>query len=99
MVKLYLNNIPKYTTILQQITDEQGNVSNIEIQQPVLDEQGNQVYDIIPEYTPKVEQSIIDINYMGQYDWFDMIAKYEPVIIHDMIRVYGSQVDWNIKLK
>jgi len=32
------------------------------------------------------------INYMGQYDWFNMMAETQPLQIHDMIRQYGMLV-------
>ncbi len=34
-------------------------------------------------------------NYIGQYDWFNMIAETQPVKVHDMIRQYGMQADWS----
>lgn len=48
---------------------------------PILDEDGNQTYEG---------------DYIGQYDWFNMIAENQPVEVHNMIRQYGMQADWSI---
>lgn len=36
------------------------------------------------------------IAYMGQYDFFNMLAETQPLKVHDMIRMYGYQVsNWD----
>jgi len=47
----------------------------------ILDENGNNTYEG---------------NYVGQYDWFNMVAETQSVKVHDMIRQYGLQADWSI---
>jgi hypothetical protein len=32
---------------------------------------------------------------IGQYDWFNYIAETQPIKVHDMIRQYGLQAEWN----
>ncbi len=34
-------------------------------------------------------------DYIGQYDWFNMVAETQTVQVHDMIRQYGLQADWS----
>ena len=34
------------------------------------------------------------VDYMGQYDYFYMLADTTPLIVNDMIRQYGAAVDW-----
>lgn len=33
---------------------------------------------------------------MGQYDWFNMIAETQQLPVHNMIRQYGSQINWDL---
>lgn len=33
---------------------------------------------------------------MGQYDWFNMMAETQAIPVHNMIRQYGSQVNWDL---
>lgn len=33
-------------------------------------------------------------NYLGQYDWFNMIGENQPLKVHDLIRAYGASVNW-----
>jgi hypothetical protein len=35
------------------------------------------------------------MNYMGQYDWFNMLAENQPLQVHDLIRQYGYMItEW-----
>ncbi len=36
-----------------------------------------------------------DINTMGQYDWFYMMAKTNALNVHDMIISYGTNATWD----
>jgi hypothetical protein len=90
---------PQTTTEIQQIPDENGNLVDTEVEVPVLDANGDPVIITVPDETIQVEESIINIDYMGQYDWFNMIGETTPVIVHDMIRQYGNQADWFTNIK
>lgn len=34
-------------------------------------------------------------NYIGQYDWFNYVAETQPLNVHDLIRQYGMQANWD----
>ncbi|MEO6721441.1 MAG: hypothetical protein ABIN67_13820 [Ferruginibacter sp.] len=34
-------------------------------------------------------------DYIGQYSWFNMVAENSPLKVHDLIRAYGLQANWN----
>ena len=36
------------------------------------------------------------IDRIGQYDFFNSLAKAQPVQVHDLIRQYGQAVNWNL---
>ena len=39
---------------------------------------------------------LYNIDYMGQYDWFNMIAENQPIKVHDMMREYGEKIaNWD----
>lgn len=53
----------------------------------VLDENGNEI-------TPA--SSTYDVDFMGQYDWFNMLAENQPIQVHRMIEQYGASVtNWD----
>lgn len=63
-----------------------------------------QVQDTNEDGTPKVDaegnpvmidQTTYPGDYIGQYDWFNMVAETQAVKVHDMIRQYGLQANWN----
>ena len=91
--------IPQTTTETQQVVDENGNITEIEVEVPLLDENGNQVMVTIPAFTPTTQELQYTVDWMGQYDWFNMIGETTPVIVHDMIRQYGNQADWFTNIK
>lgn len=33
-------------------------------------------------------------NYIGQYDWFNMIAEKQSLNVHNLIRAYGAAATW-----
>lgn len=33
---------------------------------------------------------------MGQYDWFNMMAETQPLMVHALIRQYGTAVNWDL---
>jgi hypothetical protein len=36
----------------------------------------------------------VDIPYMGQFDFFNKIATYQPIIVNNLIIQYGQQTNW-----
>lgn len=63
-----------------------------------------QVQDTNIDGTPKVDVNgnpvTVDVttypgDYIGQYDWFNMTAQTKPLKVHDLIRAYGLQANWN----
>ena len=34
-------------------------------------------------------------DYIGQYDWFNYVAENSPIQVHEMIRQYGMQANWD----
>ena len=72
---------------------------------------GSDISDIIPDYARTsiadndvfvnpANGAIIDgvptIDYMGQYDWFNMVAESMSINVHAMIRQYGLAItNWN----
>lgn len=34
-------------------------------------------------------------NYIGQYDWFNMVAETQNIEVHDLIRQYGQKAEWD----
>lgn len=79
------------------VVNENGEI--IEEERQKVDENGNLMFITVPEYTPLIEQTIITVPYCGQYEWFNYIGETTPVVVHDMIRSYGSQVNWFENLK
>lgn len=62
---------------------------------PLLDGDGNPTKDADGNEITTQEISYPG-DYIGQYDWFNMIAETQPVKVHDMIRQYGLAVEnWN----
>lgn len=35
------------------------------------------------------------VDYMGEYDWFYMMAETQPLMVHNLIRQYGNEIDWD----
>jgi hypothetical protein len=90
---------PQTTIEIQQVVNENGELVEIEVEVPVLDENGNPVMIEVPEYTPTTQEAVYTIDWMGQYDWFNKIGETTPVIVHDLIRQYGQQADWFTNIK
>lgn len=90
---------PQTTIEIQQIPDADGNLVDTEVEVPVLDTNGDPVIITVPDQTIQVEESIINVDWMGQYDWFNRIGETTPVIVHDLIRKYGEQADWFTNIK
>lgn len=84
---------PVTTTITTPVTTT---VTNQIITQ---DENGNDVVSYITQdVTENVTTTTTDyaMDYMGQYDWFNMLAEAQPIQVHGMIRQYGAMVaNWN----
>jgi hypothetical protein len=91
--------IPQTTTETQTVVDENGNITEIQVEVPLLDENGNQVIVTIPAFTPTTQEVQYTVDWMGQYDWFNMIGETTPVIVHDLIRQYGMTADWFTNIK
>lgn len=34
-------------------------------------------------------------DYIGQYDWFNLMAETQQLKVHDMIRAYGASATWD----
>ena len=79
------------------VVNEDGSTTEEERQK--VDENGNLLFITIPEYTPTFEESVIFIDYCGQYEWFNNLGEYADVNVHGLIRTYGAQVDWFLNLK
>jgi hypothetical protein len=90
---------PQTTIEIQQVVDENGELVDVEVEVPVLDENGNPVMIEVPEYTPYTDEVTYNVDWMGQYDWFNMIGETTPVIVHDLIRQYGMTADWFTNIK
>ena len=92
-VKHYSNNNGEYgeyipdiakDKIKETLADNSVMVSPVDGSFILPDEEGN--YD---ENTPM----------MGQYDFFWIVAETQNIKVHDLIRAYGMQADWNFNLK
>lgn len=104
IVTIYGETVPAYsypqTTIeIQQVVNENGDLVDVEVEVPVLDENGDPVMIEVPEYTPSTQEAVYSIDWMGQYDWFNRIGETTPVIVHDLIRQYGQTADWFTNIK
>ena len=77
---------------------------------PYTDESGNLItpdpyyQDTVETITPdpyyeQVEQITYTIEWMGQYDFFNMVAEESTINVHNLIRHYGMQADWIYNLK
>lgn len=92
-VKHYANDSGQYgqyipevanDKIKETLADNSVMVSPVDGSFILPDEEGN--YD---ENTPM----------MGQYDFFWIVAETQNIKVHDLIRSYGMQADWNYNIK
>lgn len=61
---------------------------------PELDANGNPVLDAAGNPVIASQDISYPGNYIGQYDWFNMIAETQPIKVHDLIRQYGLTATW-----
>jgi len=39
-------------------------------------------------------EDFIDVDYIGQFDFFSKLAENQPIIVNELIRQYGQQTNW-----
>lgn len=99
------NQVSKYLIlnwIIKHYSDDKGDygqyindVINDKVRETIADNQtivNTQTGEFI--YPNELGEYPEDVYYMGQYDFFNMIAENMPLKVHDMIKQYGQMIQW-----
>lgn len=86
-IKHYANNNGTYGNLLEFIADR-GMVLTADDSTMVNSQTGAFVY-------PDINGDYPNVPYCGQYTFFNKLAEFQPLIIHNLIKQYGQQANWS----
>lgn len=95
LIKHYSNNNDAYGDYLPSIPDKLKEI--VADNTIIVDSSTGQIIKDVNQYQDENGSWTIDV--IGQYDFFNRIGENYDVNIHNLIRSYASQADWDFNLR